>query len=541
MQTMNDKLNLRAVLIGTILSMVTAMSAVYLALRMNSFYWASIFTSLMSLLCLKLVARLSGRPTDVHEVNITQTMASVGGILAAGVCFTIPALYFLDETLFQSFSNNINYFIVVVFFIGLFGGFGGVYLSSRLRSRLVEEEALPFPTGIAAADTIKASTSETKNLKYLMIPFILVFIYTSIRDGIMERFKGIIPFFIGTNLYGFNLQLGLIPMTLGGGYLIGFKTAMTWLAGCLISNWIFQPILLNMANISADDLNLNYILPMGVGLVIGSGVVLIFKTSLKMIKLSNLKIRPIYGQLKFIRYPRVFILVASSLLLSMILKVHIIPSLLAIIGLWLMTHIAARMSGETNIDPMEILAVAVVIVINLFFHIPQFKSIMVAAIIAVSVGVAADLLFDYKAGYILETKPSLLTKAQLIGVVSASAVVGISLVSLLKSYQLGSPDLFALQSQIVAYMLGNINWYLLLSGLILGVMITLSGFSGLAFGVGFFIPMFFTTGFAIGGVLKYIVDKKARIKDDYGRLISAGLIGGEGVAGTIVAIFKMLF
>lgn len=538
---MNHYLTIRSLIIGNLLAMVTAMSATYLALRMNSFYWASILTSLMSVLLLNVCAKLSHKHTDVHEVNLTQTMASVGGILSAGICFTLPALFFLDKELFSRMTANLLDFALLLFFIGLAGGIGGVLLSAKLRYRLIEMEQLPFPTGIAAADTIKATVSDRRQINYLLIPFVLVSIFTGIRDGIVDKFKGLIPMFIGTNINGFNLQLGLIPMTIGGGYLIGFKTAMTWLAGCLVSNWLFQPLVSRIIDDVDTDIYLNYLLPAGVGIVIGSGLVLIAKTVFSMINTFHRQSPGISTRHKAGRFSFTLILLIVSLFLSLIVKIPVFAAIIAVIGLWFMTHLAARMSGETNIDPMEILAVTVVIVINLFYHLPLFKSIVIAAVIAVAVGVAADLLFDLKAGHILGTSAALLTRAQLIGVFSSSAVVGISLVSLLRAFELGSPDLFALQSQIVAYMLGSINWTLLVSGLFVGGVITLIGHSGLAFGVGFFIPMFFSTGFAIGGFLKYIIDKKAASKDELMRLAAAGLIGGEGVSGTLVAFYKMLF
>ena len=105
---------------------------------------------------------------------------------------------------------------------------------------------------------------------------------------------------------------------------------------------------------------------------------------------------------------------------------------------------------------------------------------------------------------------------------------------------MGSPELFALQSQIVAFMIGSINWLLFGAGFLIGMGLTLVGVSGLAFGIGFFIPMFFSVGFALGGAIKQMVDKKMSQKDEQMRLISAGLIGGEGISGSLLAIFKMI-
>ena len=540
---MTQKLTIRSIIIGGLLSAIITMSAAYTALRMNAFYWASILTSLLAIVILKFVAKLTKSPTNIHEVNLTQTTASTGGILAAGICFTFPALFFLDNNLFQKLIDSPFSFSLKIFIVTIVGGILGVILSAHLRKPMILEEKLPFPTGIAAADTIKNIIEGTKKTLYLFSSFLFAVIFTTLRDGLDSIIKSIIPFFKGITIKGFNFQFGFIPLTIGGGYLIGFKTSMTWLVGCLASNWIYQPVLVNLFSIPQDKLGLNYILPLGVGVVIGSGLFIFIKTILPSIAktlsdMFDFNSKPGENELS----PRLipFALLIAIGILTAIFKINILASILAVAGLWLMTVLASRMAGETNIDPMEILAVIVVIMINIFVRLSHLENIILAGIIAVAVGVAADLLFDLKAGSILGTSPLQLAKAQFIGVFTSSLVVGISLISLVKVYQLGSPELFAMQAQVVAFMIGNISWALFGTGLVIGILTTLIGFSGLAFGIGFFIPMFFSTGLAIGGLFKLIVDKRFNDKDEDMRLISAGLIGGEGVTGSLLAMVKML-
>ena len=172
-------------------------------------------------------------------------MASAGGILAAGVCFTFPALFFLDEKLFQQLINQPLQFSIKIFIVAFLGGNLGVILSANLRQPMIVHENLPFPTGIAAADTIQNIIKGTKKVWYLLSAFLFVTIFTTLRDGFNSIIKSIIPFYTGFTFKGFNFQIGFIPMTIGGGYLIGFRTAIIWFAGCIVSNWFYQPILVN--------------------------------------------------------------------------------------------------------------------------------------------------------------------------------------------------------------------------------------------------------------------------------------------------------
>src|SRR4030095_5017746 len=82
----------RAVVLGTLLSVAFGMVNAYLGLKVGLTTSASIPAAVLSMAVLRGVLR-SG---TILENNVVQTIASSGDSLAAGVVFTIPALIFLD-------------------------------------------------------------------------------------------------------------------------------------------------------------------------------------------------------------------------------------------------------------------------------------------------------------------------------------------------------------------------------------------------------------------------------------------------------------
>jgi len=528
----------RSLVIGGLLSMLVAMSAVYLALRQNAFYWASVLTSLVSIGVLRLLSRVPKR-ASVHEINITQAAASTGGILAAGLCFVVPALYFMDKSRFQAFISDTTGFILTITTLSLVGGICGVIFSAYLRRHMIEEEKLAFPTGIAAADTIKATEKGGKQMRNLMLTFFGVALFTVLRDGIQfgkVSLKSIIPYFQDFTRPPFTIQWGYVPAFIGAGYLMGWRVVFTWGLGALFSNFLYVPALYYLLKIPFEAKQ-PYVLSMGVGIVVG-GALTLFVTKIGPSIVKTIRAAVTLREGKKELNPRwvPIVGVLSALFVSAYFHISLVASVLMVVGAWLMSSLAARMSGEVNVDPMEIFAVIVLIAIRIFVPLSTQELIYLGTIICVAVGVAGDTLFDLKAGHILGTTPIDITKAQLVGAISASFITGISMLALFKSFTLGTPELFALQAQSVAYMLGAINWTIFGAGIVIGIGLTFFKQSGIAFGVGVFIPLFLTVPFIVGGIWSFL--KRKRGDDETERIISAGAIGGEGFVGAILAIIR---
>src|SRR5690625_5889992 len=86
--------------------------------------------------------------TSILENNIVQTITSTGESLAAGVIFTLPAL----------FIWQLKPSLLTITIIALAGGVLGTVLMIPLRRALIvkEHETLPYPEGTACAEVLVA-------------------------------------------------------------------------------------------------------------------------------------------------------------------------------------------------------------------------------------------------------------------------------------------------------------------------------------------------------------------------------------------------
>ena len=78
-------------------------------------------------------------------------------------------------------------------------------------------------------------------------------------------------------------------------------------------------------------------------------------------------------------------------------------------------------------------------------------------------------------------------------------------------------------------------------GLILGAILYIINVPVMTLGIGIYLPMFITMTVAVGGALRLIVNFVAPdfAKKDTGTVIAAGLLGGEGITGVLIAIWAV--
>lgn len=92
-ETSLPELTLRAVGIGLVLAVVFGAANAYLGLRVGLTVSASIPAAVMAVAIFRAIRRGS-----ILETNMVQTIGSAGESVAAGVIFTLPALYIWQRT-----------------------------------------------------------------------------------------------------------------------------------------------------------------------------------------------------------------------------------------------------------------------------------------------------------------------------------------------------------------------------------------------------------------------------------------------------------
>ncbi|HLL55353.1 MAG TPA: oligopeptide transporter, OPT family, partial [Myxococcaceae bacterium] len=91
----------------------------------------------------------------------------------------------------------------------------------------------------------------------------------------------------------------------------------------------------------------------------------------------------------------------------------------------------------------------------------------------------------------------------------------------------------------------TLPWSMVIIGAFIAIVLELCGLSSLAFAVGVYLKMAISMPIMLGGIIRYVADRTARKKvseseaeSGPGVLVSAGLIAGGAIAGTIIAFMS---
>ena len=515
----------RALLLGAVLSIVTAMYSAFAGLKIGGVYWSSVTMAVIAMAVLNLLGK-----TNKREINIAQTVANTGAMLAAGVIFTIPAIWML----------GLQVSLLEIFFVSIVGGLAGVIFSVPLRKEMIEREKLPYPDGTATAAIIEAGDAGGSKAKAVFSMFGIGAVFSLLRDqfGFLPGLLSIDSIKGGfSKLFSLGTSVSLIPFA--GGYLIGPRFTGIWFAGAVLSNLILIPYLVSTAAFAAKaDAAGAIAAPLGIGIVIGASIAYFVLKALP--KLG--KIAADYREMgkSAARFFGLAI-IALVAVLTVVLQLNALLSVIAIAGAFVMAYVGARVTGEMNIDPMELFAMIVLIAAKLLFGFNAVLLVLLAAVVCIAAGIAGDMLQDLKTGFLLGTDPKQQLYAQIVGVVAASLVIGTVLFALNSAYTIGSSDLpapqaVALSAVVTADSLSTV----LAIGIVIGAIAALiiSFFSSpiavVAFGIGVYVPITLSFPLFIGGLLRFWADR--RKLTEKGRLLAAGAIAGEGFIGVVLAL-----
>jgi len=524
----------RAILIATGLSLFLLLSTFYIAVKLGAAPWPIIFSVIVSASVIKALNR--HRNINLHEINVAQAGGSIGGLVAAGVAFTLPGIFYLNRT--RGIDIALPDPIVLGILIAA-AGLLGLLLSVPLKITFIDEENLPYPAGTAGAELLKLADKRNSDLTIVMIVGALAGLFTLIRD---LSFPG---GFILVSITSLGILLPLLPLPIaaGAGYILGPRASFSWLAGALTGGLLLTPCFIVSGH--PADLTAGYIKNLGMGMVMGSGMSFLFGYVLPRLR----KIfRPVLST-----EPRYKFLLSAVLvigLLGMLLNDVPVPAaLLTLLFIWAMVAVAARMTGETNIDPLEQFGIFVTLLIASFYtlfstDLPISTLLIIAMAVSVACAVAGDAGHDYKSAMILQTKFSDIIKIDAITVLVTGLAAPFVFDIFVSAFQ---NDLFtsimpAPQAQLVAESLNGFEHPLFFfAGFIIAFCAEIvdrflpAKMKGLLlwmpFGIGLFLGPGLALPIAVGAAINVWINKKHTAKFHRGLLIAAGIMGAEGIAG----------
>ena len=561
---------MRSVLIGIILAALLGGANAYLGLKIGMTVSASIPAAVLSMGILRVLARAirNMRDSTILENNIAQTIASAAESVAAGIIFTIPALFILSQAKIISYKPP----VWEITLIALLGGFLGVLFMIPIRRvHIVEEDdKLPYPEGRACAEVLQAGEQGGKKAITLLEAFLVGGAFRFLQTFIPKingKAIGILKEEISFKLPFKGMEIGadLYPALLGVGVIVGPRIAAVVFAGGAMA-WLVLIPLLSHLGVPGEPFDIwsNYVRHIGAGVVAMGGILSIIESLPMMVRsfkrtLEKLKkkegpsdrtdedLHPLViliGTL-LIAVALFFFIPVHNLFLRAITVVGII--IFAFFFVIVSSHIVGLV-GSSN-QPVSGMTIAALLGIAGLIKLLGMSgadaiiaTLFAAAVVCVALGAAGDMSQDLKTGFLVKATPKWQQIGEFIGVAVGSLILGYIVYVLFKTYgAFGSKALPAPQAVLMGNLAsgifsGKAPIELLIIGGTLGIVIRLLGVSALAFGVGLYLPIHLSTPIMLGGILSWLlIPKGNKRSEEEATLISSGLIAGDAVTGLFMA------
>lgn len=564
-----------SIIIGVLLAIIFGAANAYLGLRVGMTVSASIPAAVISMGVIRVIMKKD----SILESNMVQTIGSAGESLAAGAIFTLPAL-FLWANEGKTEAPN----LLTISLIALVGGVLGVLFMIPLRNALIVKEhgVLPYPEGTACAEVLLAGEEGGTSAKTVFAGMGLSAVFKFITDG-LKVVPGVVTAPIRSLRTAFSAEV--YPALLGVGYICGIKIASYMFAGALLGWFVLipaitifggpttmypgdVPIAQMYAEGGADAIWGSYIRYIGAGAVAAGGIISLIK-SLPLIvstfkdSLKGLKGGTKAGSLRTEQDLDMRLVLSGSLVLILVIwllpaiPVSLIGALLVVVFGFFFATVSSRMVGlvGSSNNPVSGMAIATLLFSTLVLKVTgntgvsgMIGAIAIGSVICIVAAMAGDTSQDLKTGYILGATPKKQQIGELLGAVVAAFTIGGVLLLLNSAWGFGTTELAAPQATLMkmiteGVMNGNLPWPLVLIGIFAAIVVEILGIPVLPVAIGLYLPLELSATIMIGGVIRWIVDKKSADKNGEasgGVLFCSGLIAGEGLVGILLAILAVV-
>lgn len=512
--------SIRGLLTGIIGLLLITSSSMYVALRMGALPWPTIFVTVLSMTIL-------GKTKNVtlQEINVTHTLMSSGAMVAGGVAFTIPGIWILNPEAELSVLKT----IVVV----LAGAVSGTVFSSVYRKTLIEEQKLVFPIGKSAYTTLITGIEKSRQSLKLVLSMVFSIAFTMIRD-VFNLIPSVLVISKKNNKIP-QIDCWISPMALAIGAIIDKISAVCWFLGAVVSCFVLSPL-------GASDVFRQNV---GIGMIVGTGIAALIKMILKVCKKQS--VQSTSGKQNTKNHTSktfivpLIVIIFCAVLLSTAEKLTLTQTLTAIVLTALCCLLSGILTGQSGVNPMEIFGIITMLAVGAIKITPTTILFLTASFTAVACGLSGDVMNDFKSGHMLNTDVKSQVAAESVGAVISAVLSVIVLFAMKKSFgNFGTSVLPAPQAKAVASMasgFGNSTEFFV--SIAIGTLLSLAGIPSAPLGLGIYLSMQISLPVGIGALTAYLCRKNKKITNNDVNLVSSGLLGGEGIAGVVIAIFSM--
>lgn len=462
------QLTVRAVVMGSILGMMMSLSNLYIGLKTGWGLGVAITSCILSYAIWTVFLKFgwAKQPMSILENNCMQSTATSAGVSTGGTMVSAIAAQLMLT------GVHMNWKVLMAW--TAFLAFLGVSMAIPMKRQLINREQLKFPSGIAAAETLRSlhaaggeALIKAQALFWSMGIGAVLQWWQSGMGGLLQRmdwaaekiaFPLTLPMELELHakLFGKDFsKLGFVfpvdPLMTAAGMIVGMRTSLSmvisgfalfgivgpWLDDSGVLREMHASGALSSANLSAGAIR-KWGLWTGSSMMVAAGLTAALFQWKSMVAgiakigalFSGKKQVAAHDPIAHIEVPNSWFVIGTGISgLGCIIIMYTewdIPlhwGIVAVAMAFVLSLVACRATGETDTTPIGAMGKVTQLFYGAMIPNQPIPNLMTAGVTAGAAGAAADLLTDLKSGYLLGANSRQQTIAQSIGIISGTLAI----------------------------------------------------------------------------------------------------------------------
>ena len=581
------QLTWRAIIMGSLLGGVLSLTNLYIGLKAGWGFGVAITACILSYAIWTSLykIRLARTPMTVLENNCMQSTASSAGYSTGGTLVSAFAAFIL----LNGTSMPLPLMMGWVFCLAILG----VTMAIPMKRQMINVEQLRFPSGIAAAETLRALHSKGSqgvlSARALAWAGLFGLVSKFWSEGLVRISSSLQPLQIGTwvasannaifgpQWMGRTVLFSWEPMFIAAGAITGLRVCTSMLIGSITCWMIAAPLLQNAGLAPAEGGYRNLVswtLWAGVSCMVTSGLlqfgmqwrsaVRAFSGIGMMFKRGGTKKD---DPLQKIETPPSWFFIGQGVgfaglayLGHLTFGMPYWQTLIAVVLSFALALVACRVTGETDTTPVGAMGKITQLTFGALSPGNMNVNLMSANITAAAAGSSADLLTDLKSGYLLGANPKKQFIAQFAGIFIGTLVpvfcfnILVPNASVLGGDQFPAPaaQTWKAVAEALSRGLGSLEpvkvWFIVVGGLI-GIILPLLSKalpkqakwipSPAGLGLAWTFHWYYGLLFFLGSLIGWRFEKKwPKLSADFTFPVASGIIAGESLMGVVLVMWE---
>jgi len=578
------QLTWRAVLMGSALGAVLSLTNLYIGLKSGWGIGVAITACILSYAIWTTFVKIGlvKTPMTILENNCMQSTASSAGYSTGGTLISAFAAFIV----LNGHALSIPLTLAWVFFLAILG----VTMAVPMKKQMINIEQLRFPSGVAAAETLRALHSHgakgMRAAKALGIAGVLAALDNFWHDG-FAMFAKLAPFssdalvtkfnavVFGPAWVGRTVMFSWEPIFIAAGAITGMRVCISMLLGGTLCWAVFVPIMQHAGVITGSGFRdvVQWTLWGGASCMVASGIFGFFlqwrialsafsgfgKLFSREAKIPT-EMEAIETPMSWFAAGQIISLIALSLLAHASFGMPYWQSALAVVMSFVLALVACRVTGETDTTPIGAMGKVTQLTFGALNPGNMNVNLMSANITAGAATSAADLLTDLKSGYLLGANPRKQFIAQFAGIFIGTVVsvfaftIIVSSASVIGSDQFPAPaaQTWAAVAKALSKGLDALEpvkvWSIVIGGVV-GILFSVLPVmfpkqqkflpSAAAFGLAWVFHWYYGVLFFIGAALAHWFQKKSPAKaEEFTYPVASGIMAGGALMGVALIFWQ---